>query len=1051
MNKAKFTQRVSLLLMMLFVAVSAMAAPISITGRVTDGTAPVPGAAVVVQGTSTGVVTDVDGSYTITVPSNSSVLSVTYLGYKNATATVGSRSVVDFKLEQDTIVAEELVVVGYGVQQKSHLTGAIARLDGNAIADMPVSDVATALQGQISGLNILNTTSEVGVAPEIRVRGTSSISADSSPLIVIDGFPVEDDDALSLIDPGDIQSIEVLKDASSAAIYGSRGAAGVILVTTKSGEIAKPSFSVKLYSGVKYAYQQHDLYSMKEYYDIMVAENAISGTSIGTANTTAAWLETQLGETDWQSLALRELTTTNRVQVSMSGGVKEAKYSFSAAYTNDEGLMLQNAVEKVNFRAKLDVAISKAVSAGVNISGVYSETTRPTNNFMNFYRTPSYLPVYHNDWSTDLTGYTGYAAGWDFYVTAFTADYDSYEQTGTNPTYSSSNSRPFSSTQKNPRGILDMTSKGEETFQSIGNMYVNVDIAKGLSFRTQNGYNVRFRPQYTYAAAEAYAEGEPSEATYDSTFSLTLSTENIFSYNWSKDEHKISAITGYTAQKYRTDYVSMEGVNLSSADITTLNAATTFSLLTSSGSVATGAWSDPDRVLQSYLARANYSFDDKYLVSGSIRLDSNSRFTDGYRNGWFPSLSLGWRVEQEPFMSEVNWINTLKLRASYGVTGNDRIDTYASTSILESANYVTGLGNGSLVAGLAETDSTRSNSSIGWEQTDEFNYGVDFGILKNRLIFTADYYLSFTRELLLERSIPSFTGYEEQWTNIGRIQNNGFEFTIDAVPITKKNFEWRISANIAHNDAKVLELNGEQSIMSEGLNSSYCIAIVGEAPIQYYGYKQIGVWNSDAEIAENPHFATGVDEPGGIRVADINGDGELSDADMTVIGDPYADFTWGITNSFKIKNFDVSVLIQGSQGGEVYNDDVNYTETMKWNKAYVANRWVSAESPGDGMTPYYTSGLNRAYTDYPLQDASYACLRNVTVGYTFDKKIAEKLKLKGLRIYATGSNLLYVWASDYKGINIESRYSDSNPLISGYQRGGYPITSTVAVGIDIRL
>lgn len=401
-------------------------------------------------------------------------------------------------------------------------------------------------------------------------------------------------------------------------------------------------------------------------------------------------------------------------------------------------------------------------------------------------------------------------------------------------------------------------------------------------------------------------------------------------------------------------------------------------------------------------------------------------------------------------MKNIEVISNLKLRASYGVTGNNRISYDAALEVLNSANYVTGTGNGQLVNGSANISSSLANPHITWEKTDEFNYGLDLGFFKNRINLSIDAYYSVTRALLFEQPTQSFTGYSYYWNNIGKVRNSGVEIQIDTHNIKNRKFSWDTNINFSLSRNKLLELGGEQQVINQGERSECYIAKVGSPLIQFYGYKTNGVWNSVEEINANPHFSN--DVPGGLRIVDTNNDGSLTPEDRVPLGNPYPDFTWGITNTFQIKNFDISFLIQGVQGIDVYNGDVYYNETVKWNKAYTKDRWVSAENPGNGKVPYLKLGYDICLTDYPLQDASYACLRNFTLGYTLPSTAARKLKLSGVRFYVSGSNLLYIWGSSYKGINPESRLTSSqysSSMISGYQRGGFPLTSTISAGFDI--
>lgn len=1047
MAKNLLYKALAVVLVTILGATSAFAQKRTVRGVVSDSEGPMAGVSVVLRDPPpTGVSTGIDGSFELAVPDNNAVLVFTFLGYRKVEVPVGSRTEINVTLEPDVAQLDEVVVIGYGTQMKSHLTGSISKLDGDAIVNRPASDLTTALQGQIAGLQVNNITSEVGVAPTIRVRGTGSISADSQPLIVVDGFP----GTLTLADinPADVKSIEILKDAASAAIYGSRAANGVILVTTKSGQAEKARYAVKLYQGVKWAYQLHDMLTATEYLQLQEYEASVGGPAVKGQDRAAAWLESNMGSTDWQREGLRDAASITNVQFSVSGGKKDVRYYTSAAWTRDQGIMLQNEVQKVTFRTKLDVDLSKAVKFGVNVSANYQQGSRPRNNFIDFYRTPSFLPVRHNAWSTALTGYTGFARGSHFNkITTPTGAPDEYG----NPTWDKEVS-PFNSANNNPKSVMANTLRSSERFSGAGNMYLTIDICKGLQFRTSNGVNLYYAPAYTYANQNATKDGTPSEATFRSTLAVDLLSENTL--NWHRDfgRHDIEILAGYTAQKTRYDYVSLTGTGFPTDNIHTLNAATIYELASSNNgkSAGTGTYRNPDRVLQSLLARVNYSFGSKYLLSASIRSDISSLFTKGNRTAWFPSVSVGWRISEENFLKDSRWLSNLKLRASYGVTGNNAVPHTAALELLNSANYPTGTGNGSLVPGIANTETTLANSLITWEQTDEFNVGLDWGMAQNRVNLTVDAYYSVTRALLFEQPTQSFTGFTAYWNNIGKVRNSGVEIQLDTYNIQHKNFEWSTNINFSLSRNKLLEIGGEAQVISQGERSESYIARVGSPLIQYYGFKTIGVWNNAEEIAANPHFAS--DQPGGLRIADIDNNGVLDDNDRVALGNPYPSFTWGMTNTFRIGSFDISFMLQGVQGITVLNGDVFYNESHKYNKAYVKNRWVSDSHRGDGKTPYAKTGYDIMLTDYPLQDASYLCLRDVTVGYTFPKKVARKMHLSGLRMYLTGANLAYLWSDDYKGVNPESRMTSSqysSPLISGYQRGGFPLTSTVTFGIDI--
>lgn len=1047
----RFANQLRFKLLALLLALLPVALPAQnrqVRGVVTDDEGPLIGASVVLKGTSTGTATDLDGHYSISVPSADAVLVFSCIGYKTEERPVGNSRDIDVRLNIDDNLLEDVVVVGYGTQAKSHLTGSISKIEGGgALIDIPVSDVTTALQGQVAGLTINNNTSEVGVVPTIRVRGTGSISADSSPLVIVDGYPVPD--GLSTVNASDIQSIEILKDAASAAIYGSRAANGVIMITTKSGKADEPHYAVKVYQGMKYAYKLHDLLSATDYLRLQEYEESVGGPAVKGQDRAAAWIEKNIGATDWQREGLRDFTGITNAQFTVSGGRKTMRYYTSASYTKDQGIMLQNSIDKLSLRTRLDVDLSPSIKFGYNISANYSKTERPRNNFIDFYRTPSFLPVMHNDWTTEFTGgYTGFARGSHFnQITTPTGDPDAYG----NPTWDSKVS-PFNSANNNPKSVMANTERWGESFSGLGNAYIEITIVKGLKFKSSNGFNVRYAPSYSYQNLNALKDGTPSEATFNSTLYVDLLTENTLNYNLTKGRHKLDLLAGYTLENTRVQRVALDGTGFPTDDIHTLNAATVFSLAASNNGngAGTGTFRYPDKVLESGLARATYSYADKYLLSASLRLDRSSLFTRGNRNAWFPSVSAGWRVSQEPWMQHIDWLNSLKVRASYGVTGNNNVNYYSALEVLGGANYATGAGNGSLISGTANNSSTLANANITWEQTDEFNAGFDLSVLKNRLNLSVDAYYSITRALLFEQPTQSFTGFTKYWNNIGRVRNAGVEIQMNTVNVSNRTFTWTTDLNFSLSRNKLLEIGGEREVITQGERNENYIARVGEPLIQYYGFRTQGVWNSSEEIQNNPHFAA--DVPGGLRIVDEKPDGVLNDEDRVPLGDPYPDFTYGMTNTIKIGKFDLSFLIQGVQGITVFNGDVFYNESHKYNTAYLENRWVSPEHPGNGKVPYMKVGYDMLLTDYPLQDGSYVCLRNVIMGYTFSKKDLRN-KLDGLRIYLTGNNLAYLWSKDYKGVNPESRMLSgvySSPMISGYQRGGFPVTTTITFGVDVK-
>jgi TonB-linked SusC/RagA family outer membrane protein len=1051
MNQNNFVKKVMTAFLALFITMSGWAQNYTISGNIKDTEGPLPGASVFVKGTQTGTVADIDGNYRINVPNSKAILVFSYVGYVSKEIAVNDRKTVDVLLENNTEL-DEIVVVGYGTQKKSHLTGALSKITGDDIISASVSDVSRALQGRVAGLTIQNVTSEVGIESEVSIRGTASLSAKGSPLVIVDGIEIEN--GLSMVNPNDIASIEVLKDAASSAIYGSRAANGVIQIVTKEGSISKPKYTVNLYSGMKWAYKLHDKLTSKEMALLKWDEYQASGEVItrpSGMNKLEAWLEDQNGSTDWEKLALREATFINNLSFSVSGGTQSVRYYISSRLINDEGIMKDNEVNRINVFSKIDASLSTKVKVGISSSMSYAKQKSPVRNFFDYYRFPSGMPPYHNTFTSAITGKP---------VGSFTYPPDFNGMSGIsilpgdvdangNPVFITDNL--FGSTNKNPLDNLSNTSKSNENFQANGNVYLEAKLGKHLTFKTTNGYNGRFRPSYAYNNKGAINPGNPARASSGMNWALSLITENMLTYARKIDKHDINLIGVYSYEYKRNENMLITGVNYPTDLIHTLYSATEFERTSSSGRMSTGSVRLPNEGLESYLSRIMYSYADKYLLSASIRLDRSSLFKSDRRNAWFPSVSLGWRVTEEDFMrSTEKWLSNLKLRNSYGVTGNKNVNAYATTNLYSNKNYINGEGSGQQIAGLGNTYLTAGNPNLTWEQADQFNAGVDIGFLRNRFNLTMDLYYGVTRTLVFEQPAQSFSGFQYQWNNIGRIRNKGIELSLETFNIKNHYFSWSTTFNYLANRSRVLELGGESRLISTGTQGEQYITEVGYPLIRYYGYKTVGVWDSYEQIDSQPHHNQ--DVPGGLMAQNTNGDESVNDRDYVPIGNPSPDFTWGITNTFKYKNFDFSFLIQGVQGWDIYNSDGVDRLIVRYNRKWVENRWAGPNNRGNGMTPYESYGLARAYTDNLIQDASYACLRNLTFGYTFPQKISKNFGLNELRVYGSGNNLLYIWKDEYFGIDPEARYTYSpydSPLMAGYQSGGFPITSTFTVGIDI--
>lgn len=1020
----------------------------TLTGTVTsaEDNLTLPGATVTVLGTTNAVMTDIDGAFSIKVNANSS-LQISFMGKITRTITVDGKKEIAIALTDESTNLDEVVVVGYGTQKKSSITGSVSKLENTNLDENTVSRVDKALQGRIAGLQIQNVSSEVGEAPQIRIRGLGSISASSDPLVVVDGFPVQN--GLEFINPSTIESIEVLKDASSTAIYGSRGANGVIIVTTKGGSESKTLYEFKTFFGVKSVYQKVDLLDTYGYTDMLrnerqQHENYMAGVN-GTMPTQIAYsarekgmrnvADNSNGGTDWQDEGIRNFATIKNYQLNVSGGGKASNYYVSGQYIEDEGLMKDNYLTRINFQSRVRAQLSDKLSLDFNLRPSYTKKRRSTIAYSDLTRSLGFMPSRHNAYTSALTGYPegSYAHGRHFNNAHFNyLDENGVQQDFTTSLWGTNNNSPISRMENEKRFVHD--------YRMFGNFGLDYKISKSFTFRSSGGVNVDYSNYERFRNSQADQTGQ-AIGEDDSTMKVDMLTENTINYKWKNKVHSIDALGGITYQKTNLKYSGIYGTQFPSDYIETINGANVID--------AGQTFTRKEQIgLLSFLARFNYAYKDRYLISLAARADGSSLFGPDNKYGIFPSVSVGWNVGEENFWkNNIQFMNRFKLRTSFGVTGNNDIANYSFTNLLYTTNYSLGEGAGNVNSGLGETGNVLGNPGIGWEQTLEYDSGADLSFFDNRLNFTFDYYYSITDKLLLQQNISYITGHSQYFNNIGKIQNRGFEIEVSG-NLHTKNFSWKPSFNISANQNKLVSLGGEAQFISQGERNEEYIAKVGEQAIQYYGYKMIGIWQTAEELANNPHSAD--DAVGGIRVADINGDGIINASDRTTLGSPFPDFTWGFYNGFTYKNFDMNFLVQGSVGGETFYGDGYYNETRFLYKDFTEGRWFSEGVPA--TKPKDNNGRAWQNTDYLIQDASYMSLRNVTVGYSMPADFIKRMRLTKARFYLSGENLLYIKSSDFWGLNPEGITTGgvySSPLISGYQRGAFPVQRTISFGIDI--
>ena len=990
----------------------------------------IPGANVLIQGSSTGTTTDFDGNFSISVKSGD-VLIVSYIGFLTQSITISNQTSLTIVLQSDTSELDEVVVVGYGTQRKSNLTGAISKVTNEKLDQIGVARVDDALIGQVSGVNIQATEGEAGSAPTIRIRGVGSINGGLDPLIVVDGMVV-DNDYLGSLDINDIASFEILKDAASTAIYGSRGSKGVIMITSKDGKEGKTKFRYNSFTGFKEAHQSDPYYfTTLEHAEL---ERAATG-SIQDKTQYKLLLAQAGGDTNWQDIIF-DGGAINSQSFNVSGGSKRTKFSSALNYLHDEGVLLTDDYKKYSIKLKVDTKINDNISFGINLSPSVTDRTRFDGSTHDILRQPSWLPLYLDENTIKFVNRTRDKG---VYANAKIGDYavqrmfDDFDLANGVPMPNGASGLDISNTSNtNPAAKVLESDRGDRKFKTYGNAYFKIKFNDNLSLRTSFGGDYQNTSYKRWRGIEHSRKGASAAfLELSDTNRFHMVTETYFTYNRSIGEHEINSVFGTGAESWNTEFNTAYGAGYTSDLIQTLSGADPLT-------ITAGSMDYKSRLL-SFFARVNYTYANKYLASLSVRRDGYSVFGSNQKYGDFPALSVGWKVHQEDFLRDSEVINSLKLRLSYGMTGNpgvdtgnDQVDNYPFLALLATSNAII---DGSAVTGFNSLNI--SNPNLRWERSIEINPGIDFGLFYNKITGSIDYYERKSDQLLLYNPISSTTGFNNALVNLGEVENKGIELELRSRNVSKENFSWSSTFIASHNKNTLLDFaDADGQIQSiDAKRAAEWINQVGQPISSFYG------WVVDKEIPteylNNPWHPIGA-KAQDVYVRDLNGDGLIDDDDKTILGSPYPDLVWSFGNEFKIGDVDLSLLFQGSHGAEVRN----------MGDQYIFNHFNSGQD-FNSSTPNQQFIKQKIFTDAIIQDASYIALRNVNIGYTFsDDSITSQLGISKARVYLSGQNLMYLKADNYTGFNPES-INNTSSTTYGYQRAGSPVFKTISLGVNL--
>lgn len=981
-----------------------------ITGSVQDVQGnPLIGVSILETGTSNGTITDMNGTYSLNISSTNATLRFSYIGYEEQLIKIQGRNVINVKMNEETSNLDEVVVVGYGVQRKSDLTGAISSINAaETLKKMPAAQVADLLQGRIAGLSIVNSSGAAGAAPTLRVRGVNSIKADGGPLVVIDGFPGGN---LSAINPADIKSIEVLKDASSTAIYGSRGANGVILITTKSPKEGKLSVD---YNGYVVAGTPADKPSIMPVNEFARMANdwnqAYYGKDLYTERQITNFTN-GYDTYDYMGNIINDYAISHSHDISIKGGNDKMSFLFSTQYIHNKGIAGHSTNDRWNYRLKVDANITKKLKFGANFYGMINSAAG--NNFSGQY---SLLTLAQQFPQTVLP----------------------YDKEGNLTQGTIDNTGIY-----NPIGFIDEQKRNNNedmTFNNWLQAYISYEIIPGLTFRNEQQINIGNRFYGTTSSKQSmngFLKGK-SLATYYDANSWGWRMTNTLNYTKELNKNnRINATIGVEESLSRSYIMRQTAEGLTSESIGWKNM-----MLAETSKLEDNEVSKTTAI--SYFGRINYVLMNRYMATVTFRRDGSSLLSYDHRWDNFPSFSLAWNLKEESFLKNINSLDQLKLRYGYGVSGNQAVAAYSAYT-----QYDATIGNGQIAYTLVP-----GNPILKWEKTHQHNYGVDAAFLNGRISFTFDYYDKKTKDAINTVVLPADTGLSSGLRNAAEISNKGFEITLGITPLTTKDFYWKADISLAHNKAKIEKLGDIDSDFMEigtGWGNSFYRYFVGEPIGAIYGLQSTGVWST--EEYNNPDIKKPTSptvRPGSYKYVDQNDSGTIDADDYVIIGNGQPKFNWGMNNSFTYKNFDLNIFLIGFHGFDIYNYPRARLTSSLSPFPELAERWIAGKNEnaiiaGFGKDRDAITSPETVASSTFVEKGDFVKLKSITLGYNFSKGLLSKINLSAARVYFSIKNVCTI--TKYSGNDPE--LSISNPLRPGLDMGTYPSQREYLLGLNV--